>query len=105
MGTRRHAVGTAMRMLDTPVLLVDLPTMRANMTLTNEKLDRLKRAHPYRLRPHMKAHKSLEIARLQTSMHGSRLVGICCQKLVEAEVAVMGGVKDVLITNEIVGAQ
>ena len=32
-------------------------------------------------------------------------VGVCCQKVSEAEAMVYGGVKDVLVTNEIVGRQ
>src|SRR5690606_15622191 len=35
--------------------------------------------------------------------HGA--VGVCCQKVSEAEVMVRGGVRDVLITNEIAGAR
>jgi hypothetical protein len=32
-------------------------------------------------------------------------IGVCCQKVSEAEAMVYGGVKDVLVTNEIVGKQ
>ena len=55
-----------------------------------------------RLRPHAKTHKSPGIAAKQIALGAT---GICCQKLAEAEVFVASGIGDVLITNEIVGAQ
>jgi D-serine deaminase-like pyridoxal phosphate-dependent protein len=53
-----------------------------------------------RLRPHAKSHKCAEVARRQIAAGG---VGICCQKVGEAEVFLARGIEDVLITNEIVG--
>src|SRR5207244_7494725 len=43
-----------------------------------------------------------EIARAQIA---AGAVGVCCQKVSEAEALVAGGVADVLVTNEIVGKQ
>ena len=54
-----------------------------------------------RLRPHAKSHKCPDIARRQIA---AGAVGVCCQKVGEAEAFVAAGVTDVLITNEIVGA-
>jgi D-serine deaminase-like pyridoxal phosphate-dependent protein len=53
-----------------------------------------------RLRPHAKSHKCPEIARLQIA---AGAVGMCSQKVSEAEALVAGGVADVLVTNEIIG--
>src|SRR3970040_2799055 len=52
-------------------------------------------------RPPAKSHKCPEIA-LRQIQHGA--VGVCCQKVSEAEAMVDGGVPDVLIANEVVGA-
>ncbi|GLE05782.1 hypothetical protein PINS_up014830 [Pythium insidiosum] len=53
------------------------------------------------IRPHAKAHKCAEIGQLQLSL--SKAVGLCCQKVAEAEAMVAGGVRDVLLSNEIYG--
>jgi D-serine deaminase-like pyridoxal phosphate-dependent protein len=53
------------------------------------------------VRPHAKSHKCPQIALRQIALGA---VGVCCQKVSEAEALVEGGVKDILITNEIVGA-
>ena len=52
------------------------------------------------LRPHAKSHKCPEIALAQIERGA---VGICCQKVGEAEAFVAAGMRDVLVTNEIVG--
>ena len=54
-----------------------------------------------RLRPHAKTHKCPTIALLQIA---AGAVGQCCQKVGEAEALVRGGVRDVLVSNEVVGA-
>ena len=51
------------------------------------------------LRPHAKAHKCPDIARLQVDRGA---VGVCCQKVDEAAAFVDAGIRDVLVTNEIV---
>jgi D-serine deaminase-like pyridoxal phosphate-dependent protein len=53
------------------------------------------------LRPHAKSHKCPDIADAQIERGA---VGICCQKVCEAEAFVAAGIRDVLVTNEIVGA-
>lgn len=81
--------------LDTPTLVVDLDVFDANVALCMERL-----AH-VRVRPHLKTAKSPVVARLLIEA-GAR--GVCVAKLSEAEVMVAGGIDDVLITTEIVGA-
>src|SRR5690606_8767142 len=52
------------------------------------------------LRPHAKMHKSPVVARQQIARGA---VGVCCQKVSEAEIMVEGGIDDVLVTNQIWG--
>jgi D-serine deaminase-like pyridoxal phosphate-dependent protein len=54
-----------------------------------------------RLRPHAKTHKSPAIALRQIALGA---VGACCQKVSEAEILVDGGIADVLVSNQVVGA-
>jgi 3-hydroxy-D-aspartate aldolase len=53
-----------------------------------------------RFRPHAKSHAPGD----RPAADGPRCGGVCCQKVGEAEAMVYGGVPDVLVTNEIVGA-
>lgn len=87
--------GMTMDEIDTPALLVDLDAFERN-------LDGMAAALPpgVRLRPHAKTHKSPVVARAQIARGA---VGVCCQKVSEAEIMVEGGVDDVLVTNEIWG--
>jgi D-serine deaminase-like pyridoxal phosphate-dependent protein len=80
--------------VDTPALLVDLDAFERNLATMAET------ARGVRLRPHAKSHKCPEIARRQIALGA---VGVCCQKVSEAEALVDGGVADVLIANEVVG--
>ena len=54
-----------------------------------------------KLRPHFKSHKCVKLARRQLAAGSA--VGITCAKLAEAEALVAGGVRDVLIANQVVG--
>ena len=84
--------------VDTPALLIDLDAFERNL---RRMADAAAKAG-VRLRPHAKTHKSSTIARLQME-HGA--VGVCCQKVSEAEILARGGISDILISNEIAGAQ
>ena len=53
------------------------------------------------LRPHIKTHKTIHFAKAQV---GAGAVGINCQKISEAEVMADGGLNDILITFNILGA-
>lgn len=91
------AVGMRLEEVDTPALVVDLAALEGNLRRMVDAIgDRV------RLRPHAKTHKSPEIARRQIA---AGAVGVCCQKVSEAEAMVEGGIADVLVTNEIVGAR
>jgi len=89
-------VGRSKGELDTPALVVDLDAMQRNIQLMADFLG----DGPVRLRPHMKTHKTPQIALLQIQ---AGAVGVTCQKVGEAEAMVDGGVEDVLIANQIVG--
>ena len=91
------AVGTPLAAVDTPALILDLNAFERNI----ESMAAALRGRAVRLRPHAKSHKCAEIALRQTA---AGAVGVCCQKVSEAEALVAGGVTDVLIANEVVGA-
>jgi len=84
--------------LDTPALVIDLDAMERNIARMAEFFAGV----PADLRPHAKTHKSGVLAQRQLAA-GAR--GITCAKLGEAEVMVAGGIRDILIANQIVGAK
>ena len=90
-----NVIGNDKSELETPVLLVDLDLMKQNI----ERMSSYFAGKRSTLRAHSKTHKCPFIAHKQVSA-GSN--GVCAQKLGEAEVMVNGGIKDILITNEVV---
>lgn len=91
-------IGDPLEAVATPALIVDLDAFERNVA----RLRDFAKDKGLRLRPHAKTHKSADIA-LYQMQHGGA-VGICCQKVSEAEALVEAGVTDVLISNEICGA-
>jgi len=89
-------IGAAVDEIDTPALLVDLDAFERNV----RKMAEFAHARGVRLRPHAKTHKCPAIALRQIA---AGAIGQCCQKVGEAEALVRGGVRDVLVSNEIVG--
>ena len=89
--------GQPLAEVDTPALILDLDAFERNLKLLNDSLAGRK----VMLRPHAKSHKCPAIALRQMALGA---VGVCCQKVSEAEAMVDGGVNDVLIANEVVGA-
>ena len=81
--------------IQTPCLVLDLDALERNI----KKMGDYAKAHGMRHRVHGKMHKSVDVAKLQERIGGS--VGVCCQKVSEAEVFVRGGIKDVLISNQV----
>jgi D-serine deaminase-like pyridoxal phosphate-dependent protein len=90
------AAGQRLDEIDTPALVLDLDAFEANLAALNRAIGKR-----VRVRAHAKTHKCPEIARRQIA---AGAVGVCCQKVSEAEALVDGGVQDVLVSNEIVGA-
>jgi D-serine deaminase-like pyridoxal phosphate-dependent protein len=91
------AIGMPVADVDTPALIVELDLLEANL----KRLADYANGRGLRLRPHAKMHKCPALAQRQLALGA---VGVCCQKVSEAEAMVAGGVADVLITNEVVGA-
>jgi D-serine deaminase-like pyridoxal phosphate-dependent protein len=89
--------GMPLEEVDTPALVVELDAFERNL----ERMQQAVAGRPVRVRSHAKTHKCAEIARRQVA---SGAVGVCCQKVSEAEAMVDGGIADVVISNEIVGA-
>ena len=79
----------------TPALVLDLDALERNI----KKMGDYAKAHGMRHRVHGKMHKSVDVARLQVELGGA--CGVCCQKVSEAEVFARGGIKDVLVSNQV----
>ena len=84
--------------IDTPALVIDLDAFEYNL----DRMAALLAGGTARLRAHAKTHKSPVIAALQAARGA---VGQCVQKVAEAEVLAWGGVRDILVSNEVVGAR
>ncbi|MBO6758865.1 MAG: DSD1 family PLP-dependent enzyme [Roseibium sp.] len=81
--------------IQTPCLILDLDALERNI----KKMGDYARDHGMRHRVHGKMHKSVDVAKLQEKLGGA--VGVCCQKVSEAEVFARGGIKDVLVSNQV----
>ncbi len=82
--------------LDIPAVVCDLDKLERNL----QAMARHCRELDIPLRSHTKSHKIPEIAHMQLA---SGAIGICCQKVGEAEVMVAAGVRDILIPYNVVG--
>jgi 3-hydroxy-D-aspartate aldolase len=81
--------------VQTPCLVLDLDALERNI----KKMGDYAKAHGMRHRVHGKMHKSVDVALLQVELGGA--CGVCCQKVSEAEVFARGGIKDVLVSNQV----
>jgi 3-hydroxy-D-aspartate aldolase len=90
------AAGMRLEDVDTPALILDLDAFETNLKRMADAVPRR-----VRVRAHAKTHKCPEIGRRQLT---AGAVGVCCQKVSEAEAMVDGGINDVLVSNEVVGA-
>ncbi len=90
-------IGDSLDQVDTPALMLDLDVFEANLAAVHGAVARAGLA----LRAHAKAHKCVEIARRQVA---AGAVGLCCQKVGEAEIFVAAGIGDVLVSNQVIGA-
>ncbi|MBA2284733.1 MAG: alanine racemase [Ktedonobacteraceae bacterium] len=95
----RSAIGKSRHDLTTPALILDLPIARSNIHTMAEYM----RGVPAKLRPHIKVHKSPELARMQ--MEAGECLGMTTATVWEAVLMVRGGIDDVLVANAIVGPQ
>jgi D-serine deaminase-like pyridoxal phosphate-dependent protein len=83
--------------LATPALLIDRDRLSFNL----DRMQARARTHAVRLRPHVKTHKSVRLAREQID-RGAQ--GITVAKASEAEVFVDAGIDDVRVAYPVVGA-
>ena len=81
--------------IQTPCLVLDLDALERNI----KKMGDYAAAHGMRHRVHGKMHKSVYVAKLQETLGGA--CGVCCQKVSEAEVFARGGIRDVLVSNQV----
>ncbi|OLF38215.1 MULTISPECIES: 3-hydroxy-D-aspartate aldolase BhcC [unclassified Psychrobacter] len=81
--------------IQTPCLILDLDALERNI----KKMGDYAKDHNMRHRSHGKMHKSVDVQELQEDIGGA--IGVCCQKVSEAEVFVRGGIKDVLVSNQV----
>ncbi len=80
---------------ETPYMVIDLDQTKENLHKFQEIANKGEKA----LRPHSKTHKIPYLSRLQIT---EGAVGICVQKVSEAEVMFSGGISNILISNEVV---
>jgi len=83
--------------LETPVPVVDLDIVEANLRRWQDRCAALGLNN----RPHIKTHKLVGLARYQLDLGA---VGVSVQKLGEAEVMADGGITDMLLTFNVIGA-
>lgn len=98
MTTAWGPIGQPVQHLDTPALLVDLNIMEANIA----KMARVFKAAGVNWRPHT---KGIKIPAIAHKLLAAGAIGVTCGKLGEAEVMAAGGIRDIMIANQVVGPQ
>ena len=89
------AIGMDIADIQTPCLILDLDALERNITKMGQLISDMGVRH----RIHGKMHKSVDVAQLQERLGGS--CGVACQKVSEAEAFVRGGIRDVLVSNQV----
>lgn len=89
------AIGMDETEIQTPCLVVDLDAMERNI----KKMGAFAKDMGVRHRSHGKMHKSVDVQKIQQDLGGA--CGVCCQKVSEAEAFARGGIKDVLVSNQV----
>lgn len=88
---------TTLDTIPTPALILDLETLEANV----EAMERMAGPTATRIRPHVKTHRTPEIAHRQLGGHAH---GVTCATVAEVEAMAAAGIDDLLLANEIVDA-
>lgn len=89
-------IGSPVTALDTPAMFIDVAAVEHNIAMMSEQI----RETGAVWRPHTKAIRSPALAKMLVD---GGAVGVTCAKLSQAAALVEGGIRDVLIANEIVG--
>ena len=92
----KSVIGKLMSELDTPALVVDLTVMEDNI----QRLQHASDEAGLQVRPHIKSHKTPEIAQMQMR---AGAVGVTAAKIGEAEVMASAGIEDIFIANCLIG--
>jgi D-serine deaminase-like pyridoxal phosphate-dependent protein len=95
MATAPRAMPRPASPFSTPALVVDLDVFDANVKALADML----RGTGKTLRPHVKTHRTPELARRQL---GRGAIGVTCSTIGEAEAMVDAGIDDILLANEVV---
>ena len=91
--------GTPIQEVDTPSLILDLPTLEQNI----ETIHAFFRDRPMKVRSVTKSHKCPAIAQLQMTADGAVPYGLSCAKVSEAEVMVRAGAQHIRMIEQVVG--
>ncbi len=91
-------IGLRKEELDTPALWVDVARLERNIAAIASEL----KANGVGWRPHTKGIKTPAIAH---KLLDAGAFGVTCAKLGEAEVMAAAGIRDILVANQVVGAQ
>lgn len=89
-------IGRPVEDLDTPALVIDLDVVEDNI----QRIQRLTTEAGLQMRPHIKSHKTPELAQMQVR---AGAVGVTCAKISEAEVMASAGIEDIFIANCLIG--
>jgi len=89
------AVGDPVGRVETPALVIDLDAMERNLA----RMAEYAQSRRVRLRPHAKTHKCAALAQRQIA---AGAVGVCVQKVGEAEALAAAGVSDIFVSNEVI---
>lgn len=92
----KEYIGKNVEDLPTPSLFVDVDILQKNI----EDMQKFCNQQGIRLRPHIKAHKLVEIGIRQLA---AGAVGFTCAKVSEAEAMLAAGPSEIFIANEVVG--
>lgn len=93
---QRDFRGITKDMLPTPCMVVDLDLMNANV----KHLADTAKANGINVRPHVKVHKSVEVAKQQMA---AGAIGLTCSTIAEAELFSDAGIKGMIWTKQPVG--
>jgi D-serine deaminase-like pyridoxal phosphate-dependent protein len=91
----RDQIGRGRDEVTTPALLLDLDVAKRNIATMADNF----RGLPAELRPHIKVHKSPQLARLTIE---AGAIGVACATAWEAAVMAEAGIEDVLVANEVI---
>lgn len=94
----RSAIGRRREEVVTPALILDLDAVRRNI----DKMARWLEGKPAKIRPHIKVHKSPELARMQVQ---AGAIGLSTATVWEAVVLVRSGLDSIFIVNTVAGPE